>query len=105
MPSPKVAEKRSSPRYPLERLAKMEPRDGTPPRYCLITDISGGGVRINTFGVNVPDEFVLRLSGDGPAKDGTYRVIWRVGHDVGAQLVSRDTGLNRTRRTREPTAT
>jgi hypothetical protein len=105
MPSPKVAEKRSSPRYPLERLAKMEPRDGTPPRYCLITDISGGGARINTFGVNVPDEFVLRLSGDGPAKDGTYRVIWRVGHDVGAQLVSRDTGLNRTRRTREPTAT
>lgn len=105
MPSPKVEEKRSSTRYPLERLAKMEPRDGTPPRYCLITDISGGGARINTFGVNVPDEFVLRLSGDGPAKDGTYRVIWRVGHDVGAQLVSRDTGLNRTRRTREPTAT
>jgi hypothetical protein len=88
MPSPKVEEKRSSPRYPLERLAKMEPRDGTPPRYCLITDISGGGARINTFGVNVPDEFVLRLSGDGPAKDGTYRVIWRVGYDVGAQLVS-----------------
>jgi hypothetical protein len=88
MPSPKVEEKRSSPRYPLERLAKMEPRDGTPPRYCLITDISSGGVRINTFGVSVPDEFVLRLSGDGPAKDGTYRLIWRVGYDVGAQLVS-----------------
>ena len=45
-------------------------------------------MRINTFGVNVPDEFVLHLSGDGPAKDGTYRVIWRVGYDVGAQLVS-----------------
>ena len=88
MPSPKVEEKRSSTRYPLERLAKMEPRDGTPSRYCLVTNISGGGLRINTFGVNVPDEFVLRLSGDGPTKDRTYRVIWRVGYDVGAQLVS-----------------
>jgi hypothetical protein len=87
MPSPKVEEKRSSPRYPLERLAKIEPRDGTPQRYCLITDISGGGVRINAFGVNVPDEFVLRFPGDGPAKDGTYRVIWRIGYDVGAQFI------------------
>jgi hypothetical protein len=88
MASPKIEEKRSSPRYPVERLAKIEPKDGTPPRYCLATDISGGGVRINPFGVNVPDEFVLRFSGDGPAKDGTYRVIWRVGYDVGAQLIS-----------------
>ena len=64
------------------------PADGTPPRYCLITQVSNGGVRINTFGVNIPDEFALLLSGDGPAIDGTYRVIWRVGYDVGAQLVS-----------------
>jgi hypothetical protein len=88
MPLPKVEEKRSSPCYPIERLVKMQPADGTPSRYCLITQVSEGGVRINTFGVSIPDEFALLLSGDGPAIDGTYRVIWRVGYDVGAQLVS-----------------
>ena len=64
------------------------PADGTPPRYCLITQVSNGGVRINTFGVNIPDEFALLLSGDGPAIDGTYRVIGGSRYDVGAQLVS-----------------
>ena len=88
MLSPKAEEKRASPRYPLERLAKIQPGPANPPRYCLITDISDGGVRINTFGFNPPDEFELLLSGDGPARDGTYRVIWRLGHDVGAKLVS-----------------
>ena len=70
MPSPKVAEKRSSPRYPLERLAKMEPRDGTPPRYCLITDISGGGARINTFGVTSPTN--LRCASQARARQGWH---------------------------------
>ena len=88
MPSPKVEEKPSSPRYPIERLAKMPPTDGIPSRYRLITQVSERGVRINTFGVSIPDEFALLLSSDGPAIDGTYKVIWRVGYDVGAQLVS-----------------
>jgi hypothetical protein len=86
--SPKAEEKRAEPRYPLERLAKIQPGPGNPPRYCLVTDISGGGVRINAFGFNPPDEFVLFISGDGPARDGTYKVIWRLGNDVGAKLVS-----------------
>jgi hypothetical protein len=90
MNSPKFEEKRGAPRYPLERLAKIQLGLGQPPRYCVITDISGGGVRVNTFGFNVPDEFVLLLSGDGPAQDGTYRVIWRIGRDVGAKFVSEE---------------
>ncbi len=90
MPSPKAEDKRGSPRYPLERLAKIQLGQGNPPRYCLITDISGGRVRINTFGFNVPDEFVLLLSGDGPAQDGTYRVIWRLGQDVGAKFLTQE---------------
>ena len=48
--SPEAEEKRGAPRYPLERLAKIQLGQGIPPRYCLITDISGGGVRINVFG-------------------------------------------------------
>jgi hypothetical protein len=81
-------ERRGSPRYPLERLAKILSAKGG--SYCIVTDISGGGVRINTFGFDIPDEFSLLLSGDGPAKDGTYTVIWRIGRDVGAKFVSEE---------------
>jgi hypothetical protein len=95
MSLPKAEEKRGSPRYPLERLAKLHPGDGTPPRCCLITDLSDVGVRINAFGSKIPDEFVLLLSGDGPARDGTYRVIWRIGHDVGARYVIGIAGTER----------
>jgi hypothetical protein len=88
MSSPETEEKRGAPRYPLERLAKIQIGQGHQTRYCLISDISDGGVRINTFGFDVPDEFVLLLSGDGSARDGTYRAIWRLGQDVGAKFVS-----------------
>jgi hypothetical protein len=88
MLSPGAEEKRGTPRYPLERLAKIQLGEGIAPRYCLVTDVSGGGVRINAFGYTVPDEFLLRLSGDGPAQDGLYTVIWRVGYDVGAMFIS-----------------
>ncbi len=88
MPSPKVQERRREPRYPLDRLAKIQLGNGHRLRYCLVSDISGGGVRINTFGSAVPDEFELLLSGDGPARDGKYKVIWRVGREVGAKFVS-----------------
>ena len=87
MPLPKAEEKRGAPRYPLERLAKIQTGDGTPARYCVVLDVSDGGVRINAFGLHIPDEFVLLLSGDGPALDGTYKVIWRIGYDVGARFV------------------
>jgi PilZ domain len=88
MHSLKPEERREKPRYPLERLAKIQLGFDSPPSYCLITDISDGGVRIHLNGLEVPDEFVLLLSGDGPAKDGRYRVVWRHGNEVGAKLVS-----------------
>ncbi len=76
MPTPKVQEERGEPRYPLGRLVKIQPGNGHRPLYCLVTDISGGGVRINTFGNAIPDEFTLLLSGDGPAQDGKYKIAW-----------------------------
>jgi PilZ domain len=88
MELPEVDEKRRSPRYPLDRLAKIQLGIGGPPRICYVTDFSNGGVRVNVYGFELPDEFVLRLTGDGPAQDGTYRVVWRLGHHVGAMFVS-----------------
>jgi hypothetical protein len=81
-------ERRNVPRYPLARMAKIQPGYDAPPTYCLIIDISDGGVRLYLNGLEVPDEFVLLLSGDGPAKDGRYKVVWREGDEVGAKYVS-----------------
>ena len=80
-------ERRGDTRYPLERLAKIQAGTNTPQCYCLVTDIAGGGVRLNVYGCDVPDEFVLAFFGDGPAKGGTYTVIWRLGQEIGAKFV------------------
>ena len=58
-----------------------------PALYCVVTDISDGGVRVHANGFYVPDEFVLLVAGDGPFQNGTYRVIWRRDDEVGAKLV------------------
>jgi len=73
----KSQERRTVPRYSLERMAKIQ-----------LTDTSEGGVRLYLNGLEIPDEFVLLLSGEGPAKDGRYKVVWRQGNEVGAKYVS-----------------
>jgi len=88
MSSTRSEERRETPRHGVGRLAKIQLGIGTPPLYCLVADISDGGVRVYANGFDVPDEFGLLLAGDGPFKNGTYRVIWRHDHEVGAKLVS-----------------
>ena len=77
-------ERRLAPRRRVEYLATVV-LDDDAPRYCLVTEMSDGGVRINAIGYKVPDEFGLRFPGNGPTK--SYEVIWRIGHDVGARLI------------------
>jgi hypothetical protein len=82
------AERRNAPRHSIGRLAKVRLGNGAPPLYCVVTDISDGGIRIFANRFEVPDEFELELSGvDGPFQNGTYRVIWRFGQEVGAKLI------------------
>ena len=50
MLQPRAKERRRAPRYPCERLARIQ---GSPPLPCLITDFSDGGVRIKTIGFRV----------------------------------------------------
>src|SRR5271170_793310 len=78
-------ERRRARRQRVEYLATMLTNRGTPSHYCLVTELSDGGVRINAIGYSVPDEFGLRLSGHAIPKH--YRVIWRIGRDVGAKLI------------------
>jgi len=77
-------ERRQTRRQPVEYLATLI--SGTcASRYCLVTEMSDGGVRVNANGYTVPDEFSLRFSGGGPVK--SYKVIWRIGWDVGAKKI------------------
>jgi hypothetical protein len=71
----------------INRVAKIQSGSGTLPRDCLITDISTGGVRLHVEGFEVADEFVLHLSGEGIAKECAYRVVWRLGHEIGARFM------------------
>jgi PilZ domain len=81
-------ERRRSRRRLLNRMAKIQLVSGALPRDCLITDISDAGVRLHVEGFDVPDEFVLLLSGEGlNGKEHAYRVIWRLGYEIGAEFV------------------
>ncbi len=82
-PSPE--DRRLSRRRVLNRVATIQFGNGTLPRDCLITDISDSGVRLHVEGFEVPDEFVLLLSGDDvAAKERVYKVVWRLGYEIGA---------------------
>ncbi len=81
-------ERRESPRQRLGRLATIKLGVGIEPRYVLVTNSSAEGVRLQLNGIEPIDEFVLLFHGDGDARDGTYRVVWRQGQDVGAKFMS-----------------
>ena len=83
-----LVERRQTPRQELRRIAKITMPDATAPRYCLVVNMSEGGVRVSTKHFEVSDQFVLRFPGVSSEEDGTYRVIWRIGSDVGAIRVS-----------------
>lgn len=67
---------------------------GSLPRDCWVSDISDGGVRLHAEGVAVPDEFTLLLAGRKDRRE--CRVVWRLGHEIGAEFVdSRAQGFAR----------
>jgi hypothetical protein len=84
-----IEERRKNPRHRLGRLATIKLGVGIAPRFVLVTNYSVEGVRLQLNGYEAFDEFVLLFHGNGgPARDGTYRVVWRQGQDVGAKYVS-----------------
>lgn len=81
-------ERRQNPRQRLGRLATIKLGVGIDPRYVLVTNVSVEGVRLQLNGIEPVDEFVLLFHGNGAARDGTYRVVWRQGQDIGAKFIS-----------------
>jgi len=88
MPSPKIKERRQSPRFPMGLQATIKPGLGLEPRNCLVTNISSEGVRIRVDGIKSLDEFELIFPTDTSARDGTYKVVWGNNrHDFGAKFL------------------
>ena len=46
---------------------------------------ASGSTFLRAAGFDVPDELVMVLSG-GVVRESIYKVVWRRGHDVGAEL-------------------
>jgi hypothetical protein len=84
-------ERRDNPRQRLGRLATIKLGVGIEPRYVLVSNVSAEGVRLQLNGIEAVDEFVLLFHGNGAARDGTYRVVWRQGQDIGAKFISEAT--------------
>jgi hypothetical protein len=82
-PRAKAEDRRRSERHAMRGLAKLQFGTGSLPRDCWVSDLSDGGVRLHAEGVAVPDEFILMLS----SGRRECRVVWRLGHEVGAEFV------------------
>jgi hypothetical protein len=82
-----ASDRRRALRRPIGRLGTIRTEPGATPHTCLVIDESDdGGVRVSTsHDFDVPDEFVLRLSG----KEAKYKVVWRKGRQVGAKRITR----------------
>jgi PilZ domain len=81
-------ERRKAPRHPACHLARLFPANGGPVQYCIVTNMSEGGVRLSTNGFELPNEFVLKFADPCPGRDGTYKLIWRNGVYAGAQFIA-----------------
>jgi hypothetical protein len=54
---------------------------------CLVKDFSDEGVRFQVNNFEIPDDFALRFAPDAPAQSGHYKLVWRIGNDVGAKFI------------------
>jgi len=80
---PPAFDRRRTPRRPARHIGQILTEPTAAPEYCLVIQESDGGVRIQTT-VDLPySAFILRFA-DTEAR---YRVIWRKGHIVGAELL------------------
>jgi len=84
-----LEERRKSVRHRLGRLATIKADNIVEPHFCMVSNVSDDGVRIHINSVEVPNIFVLIFpAGSSPGRSGTYRVVWRDGHDIGAEFLS-----------------
>ena len=78
-------EQRKVQRKSLKYPARIDLRDGSPLRSCVIRDISATGARIFVDGPDeIPDYFYLLLAGSTARE---CQVVWREGKQIGLEFV------------------
>jgi hypothetical protein len=77
-------DRRQSQRYAVSGYVQIQDSVGAKPRECRLTDISDGGARLYVEGRELPDEFFLWVPGGRQRRQ--CRVVWRLGHEVGAEF-------------------
>jgi hypothetical protein len=68
-------------------MATTNPGAGALPRECVVIDISDGGVRLHVDGFDVPDGFVLPLSGHRVTQESKYKMVWRFDQERDTKFV------------------
>lgn len=83
-----VQDRRKTTRYAANGVVQVQDAIGGALYDCRLTDISNGGVRLYAERLFVPDDFVLWMTGEATQRR-RCRVVWRLGHEVGAQFIDR----------------
>ena len=86
-----IRERRQAQRFSLDRFAKVQALGGLP-RDCMIVDISDSGVRLHSEHAEVPDDFIIMISGARQLRR-ECRVVWRLGFEVGAEFTDLQRGF------------
>jgi len=81
-----LEERRRTTRHPLGRVAAIMFGQGEE-HPCLVKDYSDGGVGLQLNGFEIPDDFELLFAPNELARSGRYKVVWRLGKDVGAKFL------------------
>ena len=77
-------ERRRSPRHPFGRVAAIVFGQRQEHR-CLVKDFSDGGVRLQPNGFEIP--MTSRCCLHPTSQPEAYKVVWRLGRDVGAKFI------------------
>lgn len=88
VPRPVFRERRKVPRRVINRMAQYQASLGALPRACMITDISEGGARLYAE-TEMPETFILAVTGDGVETRRECRVVWRIGGECGVKFIDR----------------
>jgi PilZ domain len=80
---------RRNPRRADGRRARIEPRDGSPSRECMVWDISDGGARLVVHAPEtLPAEFILVEGAERAFSRRTCQIVWRAEAQVGVQFLT-----------------
>jgi hypothetical protein len=82
-------EKRSHPRFRINRVARIYADQAGFTCECTITDISEGGARLFSD-IELPDRFLMQIFGEKSARE-ECKVAWRLGGELGVQFVTNST--------------